>query len=97
MMVHFIIYENGTGKIQRTGYCEAKNLPKKILQTQTLILGKASIDTDKIENGQVVKKTPADLAAEQPVPIPIDDQEATITNKAWQDVLDRVAVLENKP
>ena len=86
-----------TGKILRTGVCSNKEFKKEANEGEFILEGIADDRFDKIVDGEIVTKTPEEIEVDNPltVPQPFEDRIVSITNKQWQDVLDRLNGLEN--
>lgn len=93
--MRFIVH-NQEGKILRTGECTAHDLPLQAHKDEGefAIKGVADDSTQKIVDGKVAGKTPAEVEAEKPKPVPVGQQQANITNEQWEDVLRRLEALE---
>jgi len=94
-MKNFIIY-NEEGAILRTGTCQDSTFNRQAHEGEFVIEGMANDVTQKVVGGKVVDKTPAEIEADNPAPpvIPIENQPARITNKQWQNILDRLTAVE---
>lgn len=96
-MKKYIVY-NAEGKIQRTGVCSKKDLLKQAEDGEFVMEGSANDVTQKIVgSGQfrrIIDKTPEEIEAEKPPEISFEKRTAHITNEQWQDVLNRLRVLE---
>lgn len=96
-MKAFIVYNVVTGKILRTGTCPDVDFE---LQAQApnerIFEGKANDITQKIINEKVVDKTFEEIEVEKPPEVPVEQQEANITNDQWQDIINRLELLESK-
>lgn len=106
-MKNFIVY-NTQGEILQVGLCQNGTFYLQAKAGEFVMKGKANAATQKIKfdgldadgqpiNPRVVDKTPEEMEAEKPLepePVPIGQQQARITNKQWQDVLDRLDKLE---
>ncbi len=95
-MKHFIVY-NSEGNILRRGQCSNKDFSIQAQNGESILEGFANDRIQKIVDGKVVDKTPEEIEADKPPvpePIPFEDQQARVTNKQWQNVTDRLNVLE---
>lgn len=99
-MKDFIVY-NSKGKILRTGFCQNDTFLLQAGIDESVIEGKANDVNQKIINGKVVDKTPKEIKADKPKPshgqsyeITENMRPANITNKQWQNVLNRLDKLE---
>lgn len=95
-MKNFIIY-NAADDILRTGLCQDVDFEIQAHANEFVMEGEADAVTQKIVEGEVVNKTPAEIEAEkppEPEPVPIGQQQANITNEQWQDVLKKLKKLE---
>jgi len=99
-MKKFIVY-NDEGKILRAGNCQDADFKRQAHSGEFVMKGEADAATQKIVAGEIVDKTPEEIEATDPTvnpaPVPFEKQIAYITNKQWQDVLDRLAALEAEP
>lgn len=96
-MKNYIVYQTNSGKIVKTGCCPDHDFEsQKRGPGETIIEGTASDLIQKVVDGKVVKKTPAEIEAEKPPAIPDGDRPAEITNADWQKIKDRIAELESK-
>ena len=95
-MKNYIVY-NTIGKILRTGVC-GEDVRSQAGENEYAIEGTANDVTQKIVDGEIVDKTPAEIEADNPAPIPLslEKQPAHITNGQWQEIQDRLRLLENK-
>lgn len=105
----YIIY-NKAGKIFRLVECPPAMSKIQAKKGKFIMEGTANDATQKVEfdgfdvNGQpinprIVDKTPEEIEAEKPKPPPkilFEKRAAAITNKQWQDVLDRLEKLETE-
>lgn len=93
-------YDNNSGEIISSGACPDGDVKLQASKFGTSVVeGKANRNTQKVVDGEIVDKTPKEIEAEKPPkskPIPIEKQLACIINKQWQDVLDRLRIIENK-
>lgn len=96
-MKHFIVY-NSLGKILRTGTCQDNRFFYQACENEFVKEGQANDATQKIVDGKVVDKTPEEIEADNPTPIPVpfEKQPANITNEQWQNILNRISELETK-
>ena len=98
-MKKYIVYNN-FGKILRTGTCPNGDFLLQAGDFEFVIEGTANDIKQKIENpgiaGKIVDKTPQEIIDDAPKPIAFEKQPAHITNGQWQDVLDRISVLESE-
>ena len=100
-MKHYVIY-NQEGIIVRHGQTSTKALKDIPLEmNESIIEGVGRQIANKVVNGKIVDKTPEEIEADKPPvpvpvpePIPFEDQQARVTNKQWQNVTDRLNVLE---
>ena len=103
-MSNFIVY-NSDKKILRTGSCPDTMVGLQANANEFVCEGTADDATQKMEfdgfatqgqpiNPHVVNKTQAEIDAETPASVPDEERPATITNKQWQAIQDRVAALE---
>lgn len=96
-MKTFIVYDCG-GKILRTGTCQDSDFARQPNAKEFVMEGEANDSTQKIVAGEVVDKSPQELAEATytPEPVPPERQPARINNKQWQNVLARLKKLEIK-
>lgn len=98
-MKSYIVY-NSNGKILRTGACGEDALFVQAGNNEFVIEGEANDVTQKVANpgiaGKIVNKTPEEIEAEKPSVKPESEQLALITNGQYQDILDRLEVLESE-
>ena len=107
-MKSFIIY-NDKGEIIRVGSSQNIDYQLQAQNDEFVMDGTADCITQKIEfdgfdekgqpiNPRVVNKTPAEIEADNPAPIPLslEKQPAHITNEQWQGILNRLDNLEAK-
>lgn len=96
-MKNFIVY-NAQGKILRIGCCQDRDFDFQAHDSESITEGIANSETQKIVEGEVVDKSPQEIAKETYTPVivqlPFEQQQAHITNEQWQDVLDRLSKLE---
>ena len=101
-MSNYIVYNDSTGKILRSGSCPMSMLAIQAGPGETVIEGKLPDGTDdrtqKIKGDQVVDKTPAEIEADNPTPVPIpkEDKIKSVQNKDWDDLIGRIEKLETK-
>ncbi len=95
--MNYIIY-NASGKILRTGSCPASMFELQKREDQFIIEGKADGRIKKIVDGKVVDKTPQEIANDNPPPKEMEygDRRKFVTNKMWDDLIERINVIENK-
>ena len=95
-MMNYVVYDRN-GKILRTGICSEQDfeLQAKDVAEEFVREGVANDLTQKISEGKVVDKTQAEIDADKPPRIKLEDMSANITNKQWQDMQDRITQLEN--
>ena len=102
-MSNFIVYNSTTGKILRTGNCPPSLYKLQVRAGESIILGKANDYSQKIVDGEIVDKTPAEIEADNPTPVepPEGEKQKHIKNKEWKEIKDlledldkRVAALE---
>lgn len=96
-MKNYIVY-NQIGKIQRTGICTNESLPKQAGVNEFAMEGAASDVTQKIVDGKIIDKTPAEILIDNPPPpvIPDEDKPARMTKKEVALLMQRVKDLEDK-
>ena len=97
-MTNFIIYDS-KGKILRAGNCQNRDFKRQVHPYEFLMQGTADIATQKIVDGEIVDKTPEEIKIVEPQLevakiITHEKQSANITNKQWQNMLDRLEALE---
>jgi len=97
-MKNYIVYRERDGRIQRTGICSDNVLNQQAKENELVIEGIANDRKQKIIDGKIVNKTPQEIEADNPTPapIPFEKKPANITNEQWQEVLDRISVLESE-
>ena len=106
--MNYIVYDN-TGIILRQVQCHQDFADMQAKENELIIEGTANDVTQKIKfdglddkkqpvNPRVVDKTPAEIEADNPAPIPLSlkKQPAHITNEQWQGILNRLDNLEAK-
>lgn len=96
-MKNYIVYDN-SGTILRTGCCSKGDFFLQVGDGEFVMEGIANDVTQKIVDGKVVDKTPEEIEADNPTPIPVpfEKQPANITNEQWQNILNRISELETK-
>jgi len=98
--VKYLIYDKA-GIILRTIECSPAMASIQAKKGEFIMEGEANDAVCKIVDGKIVSKTPEEIEATDPTvnpaPVPFEKQIAYITNKQWQDVLDRLAALEAEP
>jgi len=96
-MKNYIVYDQ-QGKILRAGICPENVLFMQAHEGEFVMEGTANDITQKIIYGKVANKTPEEIEADNPTPIPtpLEKQPAHITNEQWQKVQDRLLLLESK-
>lgn len=94
-MKNYIVY-NTVGKILRVGVCSDQDLSLQKQKNEFVIEGIANDITQKIIDGEIIEKTLQEIDLEKPIPIPFDDKIINVTNKQYQNLLDRLNTLENK-
>ena len=105
-MKKFIVFNNLTGKILRTGSCSDNNFLLQAQLNETVIEGEANDVTQKVVvtgYGEyeapvmaITDKTQAEIDAEKPSEILPDDMPANITQGQLQSILNRLDMLESK-
>lgn len=96
--MRFIVY-NQMGKILRTGTCSIQDFFRQVDDGEFIMVGVANDVRQKIVDGRIVNKTSEEIEAEKPPRpklIPHEKQPAYITNEQWQEIRDKVRLLENK-
>lgn len=93
---NFIIYDVA-GKILRTGFCPPSMVEAQAHKDEFVMLGNADDSIQKIVDGQVVDKTPAEINRDNPEPteLPDSDRPANITKGQLKDILDRLSTVEH--
>ena len=91
MRIDYIIYR-GDGKILRSGNCPAQFFMDQVGIDEFIRVGIATDSLHKIVDGQIIEKGPE----ETPVGLEEEEMIEEITKGEWQNVLDRLTVLENK-
>lgn len=97
-MKYYVLY-NKEGEIVSTGTCMDGDLSIQTRAGTFILEGKADDRYQKIADGQVVDKTPEEIAADSPSksePLPFEKQSAFITNEQYQNILSRLNNLEGK-
>ena len=100
-MIPYTVFNKETDKIIRTGVCSNSSFTLQAGKGEGIIKQTINFNTQKILNGKIVDKTPADLEAEQKETerkkkeIPFEKQQAHITNEQYQSLLIRLTKLEN--
>lgn len=89
----YIIYDSA-GEILRVVDCAPKFAKMQAHDGEFIMKGNANDTTQKIVAGKVVDKAPQEIATDTWTPPPPEKRPAPITNKMWQDVLDRLEALE---
>lgn len=90
---------NGEGKILRSGVCTTASFEKKANDGEFIIEDFGNDVTQKVVDGKIVDKSPAEMAEEKIPdlkPVIKEKQPADITNEQWQNVLDRLSKLETE-
>jgi len=96
MTKRFIIYDE-TGDIKRTGRCSDADFDKQARENEDIIEGVANDVLQKVVDGKIANKTPAEIEAQkppEPESIPFEQQQAKITNTELQDIRSRLSKLE---
>lgn len=93
-MKNYIVYSESDGMILQQGKCPGNSLKDHKINGFSIMEGTADPVTQKVIRGQIVDKTPEEIEAEKPKPVPIENQPARITNKQWQAVMKRIENLE---
>lgn len=95
--MNYIVFDSA-GKIQRTGVCPPERLPFQANGGEFAIEGTANDVTQKIVDGKVVNKTAEEVETDNPAIPRVSSEKypANITSEQWQDVLDRIEMLENR-
>ncbi len=102
-MTAYTVYDV-SGRILRSGDCPAKLLAKQVgkdssgeLRTDLFVMeGKTDDAKQKIFAGKAVAKSSAEIAADQPPTIPVEDRPADISNKDLAAILARIKDLEGR-
>lgn len=94
-MKSFTIYNN-LDEILRTGVCPNKDFKLQTQGAEKIIEGFCDTKRQKIVDDEIVDKTPEEIEADKPVEIPFEKRRAGITKGQWQEVLDRIRVLESE-
>jgi len=94
-MKNFILYDS-TGKILAIGTCQDSDFELQAKAGQFVMEGIANDGIHKIVDGKVVNKTPEEIAADAPIILPPEKQQAWITNEQWEDIQNRITALELK-
>lgn len=107
-MKNYIVF-NKLKKILRTGGCGDRDFLLQAKSGNFVMEGIAKDTIQQVEfdgfdtkgqpiNPRVVDKTPAEILTDNPIlpEIPKGKKPAPITNKQWQDVLNRLEALENE-
>jgi len=85
-----------SGRILRTGGCPRDIFELQAHKDEFIIEGTANDVTQKIVDGKVTNKTSEEIEAEKLPKISFEERTTHITNKQWQEVLDRIKELESK-
>jgi len=93
--MNYIVYDK-TGKILRSVQCPANQADSQIRGDELMLAGTADDLTQKIVHHQITDKTPEEIEAERPPEIPEAEKQAHITNGQYEDLLKRIAELENR-
>lgn len=106
--MNYIVY-NKNKKILRKVICSSSHSLLQAKDNEFVIEGIANDVTQKVEfdglddnqqpiNPRIVNKTPEEIEADNPTPpeIPFEQKPAHITNQQWQEIQDRIRLLENK-
>jgi len=97
--MNYIIHDK-TGKILRTVICHPTVAAVQVGEGEFIMEGTANDVIQKVvddgELERIVNKTPEEIKAEKPSERSKDEQIVYITNRQWQDVLDRLGILETK-
>lgn len=99
-MKNFVIY-NSAGEIMRIGICSKKDFRLQVQKDKDeyILKGIADATTQKIVDGEIVDKTPAEIRTFNPTTLPTipeGQRFAMVTNEQWQDILKRISALEKK-
>jgi len=92
-MSNYVVYDT-TGKILRIGISSSRPIRSQAGINEFVLEGTANDRTQKVIDGKIVDKTPEEIEAEKPKPVPVENRPARITNKQWQAVLERLDRLE---
>ena len=92
--MNYIVYDSATEQVQRTGICAPCDFNLQANEGQTVIEGQINVITQKIRDGKIVDKSPAEIEASiRPKPN-FENQRARITNKELADIVARLDALE---
>lgn len=93
----YLVYDT-SGKILRTGNCAKRDfLLQAAAEDEFVMKGVADDITQKVVDGEIVDKTPEEIAQDTftPAKIPEDEKPAEISKGQWKQVLKRLDDLEN--
>ena len=94
--MNYIVYDN-EGAILRVGAVPNEDFAKQILNSDENIMeGVADDITQKVVNGEIVNKSPGEIPPVVKVEKTAANRRAVITEKGWDDLLGRVAYLEQR-
>lgn len=90
----YAIHKPPNKKILRIASCPPEFAASQAKENENIVEAPANVNdmTQEIVNGKVVDKKPEEI--EQPHRIPFEKRFAAVTNKQWQDVLNRLDKLE---
>lgn len=98
----YIVYDTDTGEILRRVNCSLSMKPKHLEAGTALIEGDASDRTHKIRRGKVGKKTDKQMEAQRlkedppTEPVPYEIETHRLSNGEYDDIMSRLADLEDK-
>ena len=92
--MQYIVCDKETEKVLRSGCIPDRDFALQAGPGEKVIEGKINDLTQKVKDGKIVDKTPAEIEAEKPPAIKDEDQPALISKGAWQQIQDRIANLE---
>lgn len=104
-MGHYAEFNIATGQIIRRGKCQSQHIPiPRRLNAIALVrvdyrynaIICDEIDDRKIAVNPTFTKKSFDTHKPKPIKLQEDKKQAYVTNKQWQDVLKRLATLEDK-
>jgi len=85
------------GTIRRTGICSAGAIAQQAVYPGEVTLeGTANDVTQKIAEGKVVDKTPAELKKNEPPSPSKEDRPILVTERQWRQLQERLAAVESK-
>jgi len=95
--MRYAIYNN-KGRILRIVGCHPEYIASQVKEGESFIKAPKDVNdvTHKVVKGMVVNKTITEIEAQKPPEIPESEKPVFITKGQWQEVQDRLGLLEAK-